>query len=226
MLSINDEIITLTKNWSCCSLATVNLDNLPGKEKNYFDSFMPEVVTVIALLHHVVTEEEWLWYSDMDCLKQCDADNHLRDRCNIIRELLVLKGYPTKLVPYPGISGLQFRIIAQATGLGEIGTNGFLFHHAWGPWVHLRVMATTAKLNIRDELSGAELCDQCHICISECPAGAITEENFDGLRCQTFRYTRGEYKSYGPKGLLRFCKKCILACPKGTQPVLLKSVDK
>lgn len=57
---------------------------------------------------------------------------------------------------YPGESGLQFRFVAEAAGLGRVGTNAFLFHPAWGPWVHLRVMATTAELEVRPKLSGEQ----------------------------------------------------------------------
>jgi epoxyqueuosine reductase QueG len=113
---------------------------------------------------------------------------------------------------------LQFRFVAEVAGLGRIGTNAFLFHPAWGPWVHLRVVGTTAKLDLRSELSGDQFCDACGLCISECPAYAISQNTFQGLRCRSYRKARGEYKPHGPEGLLPYCMRCVWVCPKGKQP--------
>jgi epoxyqueuosine reductase QueG len=136
---------------------------------------------------------------------------------------LIDKGYVTELVPYPVKSGLQFRFVAQAAGVGEIGTNAFLFHSTWGPWVHLRVMATTADLDIHPQFSGNELCDQCDLCITECPAEAILKEDFDGLRCRSYRKAKGEYEPYGPNRQYQYCKICALVCPKGPKPLLYEN---
>ncbi len=99
------------------------------------------------------------------------------------------------------------------------GVNAFLFHPKWGPWVHLRVMASTAELAIISDLSGGQFCDSCGLCISECPAHAISKDSFEGLRCRSYRKARGEYDPQGPRGLLPYCLKCIWVCPKGEQAI-------
>jgi epoxyqueuosine reductase QueG len=114
---------------------------------------------------------------------------------------------------------LQFRFVAEAAGLGRIGTNAFLFHPAWGPWVHLRVVGTTARLDLRSELSGDQFCDTCGLCISECPACAISQNTFQGLQCRSYRKARGEYEPQGPEGLLPWCLRCVWVCTKGKQPI-------
>ncbi|MDY6842757.1 MAG: 4Fe-4S binding protein [Thermodesulfobacteriota bacterium] len=185
----------------------------------FFNNLMPDAVTAIVLLHHVTTEEEWTWYATTDGGEHCAADDHARELCVLIKEELTRHGYDAKLVSYPHKSGLQFRFVAQAAGLGMIGTNAFLFHPEWGPWVHLRVMGTTAELDLCiDNVSGGQVCDGCGLCISECPAQAISENTFEGLKCRSYRKARGEYDPHGPDGLLPYCKRCILVCPKGPQP--------
>ncbi len=202
---------------SCCNLAAVPVQALAERERWFFASFMPDAVTAVVLAHHVVTEEEWTWYSTGGCEEHCAADDHLRSLCEAIRDQLVQKGYRAVLVTYPG-SGLQFRLVAEAAGLGKIGTNTFLFHPVWGPWVHLRVIGTTAAVDLRPEMSGEQFCDECDLCIYECPASAISENEFQGLQCRSYRKAKGEYEPRGPEGLLPWCLRCVWICPKGEQP--------
>ncbi len=202
----------------CCNLAAVPIQVLAERERKFFISFMPEAVTAIVMAHHVVTEEEWTWYSTAGEDERCQADDHVKSLCEGIVERLAKGGFRTKLVRYPAESGLQFRFVAEAARLGKIGTNAFLFHPTWGPWVHLRVMATTARLDLRSELSGDQFCDACGLCISECPACAISQDTFQGLQCRSYRKARGEYEPHGPKGLLPYCLRCAWVCPKGKLP--------
>ncbi|MGO9571636.1 MAG: hypothetical protein ACLP5H_29270 [Desulfomonilaceae bacterium] len=203
----------------CCNVSSVPVQALAERERRFFASFMPDAVTAIAMVHHVVTEEEWTWYSTSSSGERCDADDHLKRLCRVIKHELVKQGHEAELVKYPGESGLQFRFVAEAAGLGRIGTNAFLFHPTWGPWVHLRVMGTTAKLDLRPELSGDQFCDACGLCIAECPADAISEDAFQGLQCRSYRKARGEYEPQGPLGLLQWCMRCVSICPKGEQPI-------
>lgn len=216
---MNEEIHRITKARPCCAMASVKVSDLPDKEKSFFEKFMSKAVTAICLLHHVTTEEEWTWYATAEGGERCAADDHLRDLAYDIKDTLEKEGYDAELVKYPGISGLQFRLVAEAAGLGAIGTNAFLFHPVWGPWVHLRVMGTNAEIDLHSNPSGDQFCDECGLCIAECPARAISEESFQGLQCRAYRKGRGEYNPHGPNGLLPYCKRCILVCPKGKLPI-------
>jgi ferredoxin len=220
MTDMNESIQKLVQARSCCAVASVRVAVLMDREKDFFDGFMPKAVTAIALLHHVTTEEEWTWYATPGGGERCAADDHLRDLALAIKDVLEKEGHDAELVKYPGISGLQFRFVAEAAGLGSIGTNAFLFHPVWGPWVHLRVMGTTAEIELRPKLSGDQFCNECGLCISECPAQAISDGAFKGLQCRSYRKVKGEYNPHGPDGLLPYCKRCILICPKGKRPVL------
>jgi epoxyqueuosine reductase QueG len=207
----------------CCDMATVPVRALPERERTFFAAYMPKALTAITVAHHVTTEEEWTWYMPAVGEERCDADDHLRKICEAIRDQLVKQGYHADLVTYPDESGLQFRYVAQAAGIGRIGTNAFLFHPAWGPWVHHRVMGTSAVLDLRPTLSGDQLCDACGLCVNECPARAIDYESFDGLKCRTYRKARGgEYDPRGPEGLLPYCLQCAWVCPKGEKTLQRK----
>jgi epoxyqueuosine reductase QueG len=202
----------------CCTIATASVSQLPERERSFFMAFMPSARTAITLGHHVTTEEEWTWYVTEEGGEHCAADDHASELCHMIEVELTQSGYEAKAVEYPRTSGLQFRYVAQAAGMGTIGTNAFLFHPEWGPWIHLRVIATSAKLDIRPKVSGDQLCNSCGLCITACPACAISEDTFLGLQCRSYRKLRGEYEPYGPKRELRYCLRCAWVCPQGESP--------
>ena len=178
---------------------------------------MPCAKTAVVVGHHVATKEEWKWYVSANGREHCAADDHTRNLCLQLKEALIKQGFPTEVVPYPGESGLQFRFVAQSAGAGEIAKNAFLLHPQWGPWIHLRVLATQAptKNKPRRVIS---VCNDCGACVSACPAGAIEDNTFDGLRCRRFRKARGEYNPIGPKHELRYCEICADICPIGPKP--------
>ena len=89
----------------CCSLAAVPVQLLAERERKFFASFMPDAVTAIVMMHHVVTDEEWTWYSTVSSRERCDADDHLRGLCEAIRDELGKQGHQAKSVKYPGESG-------------------------------------------------------------------------------------------------------------------------
>ena len=125
--------------------------------------------------------------------------------------------FPTKIVPYPGQSGLQFRFVAQSAGAGEIAKNAFLLHQQWGPCIHLRVLATQAPTKNRPRRV-ISVCNDCGACVSACPAGAIQDNIFDGLKCRQFRKARGEYNPIEPEHEPRYCEICADMCPIGPRP--------
>jgi epoxyqueuosine reductase QueG len=163
---MNKKIQKILNSRNCCAGASVKIADLRSRERLFFKKFMPKSVTAIALLHHIATEEEWTWFATADGGERCDADDHLKGLAYEIKDLLEKEGHGAEIVKYPGISGLQFRFVAEAAGLGSIGNNSFLFHPVWGPWVHLRVMGITAEIDLHPKLSGDQICDECGLCIS------------------------------------------------------------
>ena len=208
-----------------CEIRPVAVTSLNDPERTFFLNLMPFAKTAIVLGHHVTTEDEWTWYATDDGGERCAADDHAAEVCFRIKAEFNHQGFPTQIVQYPGQSGLQFRFVAQATGMGKIGKNAFLLHPEWGPWIHLRVVATEApmELDLRYE---DPVCNDCAMCLSACPAGAIMDDTFDGLKCRSFRKSRGEYTPIGPKHELRYCKICADICPIGQKPEVRRDCRK
>jgi epoxyqueuosine reductase QueG len=179
---------------------------------------MPEAAAAIVVCHHIVTTEEWTWYQPSGSHERCAADDHTLEVCVNLEDRLAECGFQSGIVDYPGESGLQFRFVAQAAGLGRIGRNAFLLNSDWGPWVHLRVLGTTASLEKRAPLELGEICTKCNRCVDACPAGAITEGGFEGLQCRAYRKERGEYTPIGKVGVYDWCTMCAQVCPIGDQP--------
>lgn len=217
MVFAEDILQTVIKKYPCCAAWAIPISSLDTREQEFFSRFFPASGTAIVLGYHIVTKDEWTWFEKEDGLHHCDADDHSKKICSEIAEALGVHGFQTDLVPYPGESGLQFRRVAQAAGAGRIGINVFLLHHVWGPWIHLNVLATDAPSRYRP-VCYPQVCTRCGECISSCPAGAIREDSFDGLRCRSYRTEKGEYVPFGPEKEFRYCTICADVCPVGRKP--------
>jgi len=213
-----DIVKAVAKPLTCCEVWTVPIKDLDRREAAFFRGFMPMARTAIVLGHHVVTEEEWQWYATKNGGERCGADDHAKEVCKDLQQVLMAHGFSTEVVPYPRESGLQFRFVAQAAGAGAIGTNAFLLHPAWGPWIHLRVLATEAPAGTKRGGGFAQVCNACGACVSACPAGAIEDTRFDGLLCRGHRRAKGEYVPVGPQREFRWCTICAQCCPIGDKP--------
>ncbi|WP_455392180.1 4Fe-4S double cluster binding domain-containing protein [[Eubacterium] cellulosolvens] len=209
----------LSKEYPCCKFASVPIHFLQDNEKNFFKSFMPEAISALVICHRITTIKEWTWYQPKDGHERCDADDHTWKVCTEIKNNLENNNFQSKIVPYPGESGLQFRYVAQSTGLGIIGRNAFFIHPEYGPWVHLRVLATTTPSE--NELSTTHLthinCGDCSKCIDSCPAEAFNN-GFNGLVCRKYRQDKGEYIPVGKERTYKYCLICALVCPLGEKP--------
>ncbi len=197
----------------CCDMRVIPPEYLYTKERLFIQKFMPEANTVIVLGHHIITAEEWIWREEDGY--RCDADDHMT---KVINDLIgLLPDQKSRLVPYPYESGLQFRFVAQAAGLGQIGKNSYLLHPDWGPWIHLRVFASTASIADNSGEVYKNICEKCEKCVKVCPAGAF-DSGFDGIKCRKYRKSLGDYKPVGKDRIHRGCKLCALVCKTGKKP--------
>jgi epoxyqueuosine reductase len=219
-----ENILHTVRRPSCCSFWIIAVSDLATRENKFLNNFMPDAETAIVIGHHIVTKQEWKWYATANGGDHCAADDHTKDMCMQLKEIVATYGFSTEIVPYPRESGLQFRFVAQAAGAGEIGINAFLLHPEWGPWIHLRVLATQAVTKTRPT-AAISVCNSCDACITACPAGAIGEKTFDGLQCRSHRKAKGEYIPVGPMRELRYCTICADICPIGQKPEEIKYVD-
>jgi epoxyqueuosine reductase QueG len=214
MIFAEDIINTVIQKDSCCAVWTIPISSLDKRERDFFKKFSPTARTAIVLGHHIVTKDEWKWYIKEDGLEHSDADDHTINVCEQLKTVLGVHGFRTDIIPYPGESGLRFRSVAQAAGAGEIGINVFLLHPLWGPWIHLRILATDASSH-NTPIVHVPVCNRCGACISECPSGSIRQDSFEGLLCRRYRAEKGEYIPFGPDKELRYCTLCADVCPIG-----------
>ena len=201
----------------CCTVDKIDINNYDQDEREALEDFLPAVKSIIILGHHIRDSREWIW-TPMESERDnstCIADLHTKDIMNKIKNHIKSKGYNSKLIPYPGVSGVSFKKIAMKTKLGEIGDNFLFLHHEWGPWVHLRVLVTNIKINSSEKSTKEEVCIHCGKCIEACPVNAIGQNSFDRERCNQ----RQEQLDVSHS-----CEICARSCPIGETPEKIKLV--
>jgi epoxyqueuosine reductase QueG len=103
---------------------------------------------------------------------------------------------------YGLIADVSLRHAAVEAGLGTMGKNRLLITDSFGPRVRLMAILTDTSL-IPDVRMEDEYCDDCGICIEQCPAGAISEEGVDIRRCSV------KILKFGLPGLAKFARRLV-----------------
>jgi len=202
---------------ACCRVGSASVNQYDDDEKRKVRAFLPEVKTVIVVAHHVMHSLEWTWFEFPGdrAGETCPADLHVRSMAERICNRLDSQGCAAVLLPYPGECGVMFKTLAARTGLGQLGDNFLFMNTDWGPWIHLRVVLTDAVIECENPLAG-EACNHCGQCMASCPAGAIMQNGFNGIRCRD--KMREIRKSLGDVPHTFECESCLRACPIGEKP--------
>lgn len=134
---------------------------------------------------------------------------------------------------------LSLRHAAQLAGLGTFGRSGMIYHPVYGSRLRLGAVVTTAEVRARsgdggrpgDAVSAMEvLCPEgCTRCADVCPAGAISEEDFNKMACLSHSVRHAIYplalRDEGGRRNIELvvntagydywirCFECIKACP-------------
>ena len=201
----------------CCTVDEIDINKYNKSERRALEEFLPAVKSIIVLGHHIRNSREWVW-TPMKSEREnctCIADLHTKDIMKKIKNYIKSEGYNSKIIPYPGVSGIRFKKIAMKTKMGEIGDNFLFLHKEWGPWVHLRVLVTNSKINSNQETTLDEVCIHCAKCIKACPVNAIGQDSFNKERCNT----RQEQLEVSHS-----CEICARSCPIGETPEKIKVV--
>lgn len=203
---------------NCCEIDSFPISVCSEGEQQSLKKFLPECKTVIVLAHHVTHSLEWGWFpleSERNNVT-CPADLHIKLECEKVISVLEKEGYNSFSIPYPGISGIRFKDLANKTGLGKIGDNFMFLHKDWGTWTHLRVIITDAEIS--DNLPPCEeVCNHCGICKIACPAKVIKNDTLLGIKCS--EYQKKKDNEFGIEGsFIAKCEECARACPIGNVP--------
>ncbi|MTI70564.1 MAG: (4Fe-4S)-binding protein [Firmicutes bacterium] len=201
----------------CCTVDKIDINKCDKNEKRYLEEFLPSVKSIIVLGHHIKDSREWIWTQMKSDRENCTciADLHTKDIIKKIKNYIEWEGYNSKIIPYPGISGIRFKKLAMKTTMGEIGDNFLFLHNEWGPWIHLRVLITDIKIKSSQKTYINEVCIHCGKCIKACPVNAINENSFNSQRCK-----ERQEKS----NISHSCEICARICPIGETPKKIKSV--
>jgi epoxyqueuosine reductase len=84
---------------------------------------------------------------------------------------------------------LPIKKAAELAGLGVIGKHQLLVTPKYGPRVRMSAFITDAPLEPGKPLTES-LCDDCDVCIKNCPGGAFDSEgNYDIVACSTYLFS-------------------------------------
>jgi epoxyqueuosine reductase len=122
-----------------------------------------------------------------------EAGRHATD---IVESFLRNEGYKTRFT-----NELPYRTLAVKCGLGKIGRNGFLFAEGMGCYIRLGAVVTNAPLEtVNYGTSFEDPCGTCHLCIDNCPTGALKGTNdLDVDIClHLWQQGQGKYGDYLP----------------------------
>ena len=112
---------------------------------------------------------------------------------------------------------------ALKAGLGSIGKNALFLSRKFGPRVRLGTILTDCDLSegYAAYLSD-NICSGCNICVSNCPAMALSGKEFDpqkptepiidALACSKFMKEKFQHIGRGA-----VCGICMRVCPKGSR---------
>lgn len=156
---------------------TVNLVKHPSKYAGKVKTgglLSPHVVQVTAELDHAAAE---------------------------LARLLKRLGHRTLALPSRGLpfrpgkmmAALSYCHIAEAAGMGTVGTHSFLITPEFGTRVRLTCVLTEAPLKTTVRIDPVDDCTHCLDCVKICPVGAISAPGpgrryeVDGMRCKMYR---------------------------------------
>ncbi|WP_239709588.1 MULTISPECIES: tRNA epoxyqueuosine(34) reductase QueG [unclassified Mammaliicoccus] len=112
---------------------------------------------------------------------------------------------------------LSDRSVAERTGLGFAGKNGFIINEELGTWSYLGEMLVSIPFKPDDPV--IDSCGDCNICVDRCPTGALVGNGqLNSQKCisfltQTKGYLKDEYR-YKIGNRLYGCDTCQQVCPR------------
>jgi len=152
--------------------------------------------------------------------------NALIDRIEfLIGNYIESKGYLYMPIPASQTVGghdtykgeVSHKKAAYLAGLGHIGKNALFIHNEYGSKVRLGTVFTNMPLKTGEPLKD-NICGDCKICSTVCPAQAIYGKSFDIKNAEADLVDRkacSDYmkKSFGHIGRGSVCGICIKNCP-------------
>ena len=103
----------------------------------------------------------------------------------------------------------SYKHAAQAAGLGKIGWNSLLIAPGSGPRIRLSACLTEAELDPTHPVELNLRCEDCGMCLENCPTGALTKPQ-PGAQYEINKYACSAYRTGSGA-----CSECMRVCPVG-----------
>lgn len=140
----------------------------------------------------------------------------------ILNEIIKEPGYAVEMA-----SQLHLKLLAVRSDLGRYGRNNICYVDGMGSMHRLFAFFTDYPFEEDNwtEMQMMEQCQECRICLQECPHGAITEENFvvDVGKCITlYNEIEGDFPEWispDAHNALMGCMKCQAPCPANREAI-------
>lgn len=195
----------LVKDWAReCGADAVGIGDIQRFEGAPLQSdpryIFPEATSIIGLAFRVHRGlyrgiEEGTWFAGLPSMGYANINDVYAPIClREMGDLLEDNGYEAVLyqntsvrygcgvgravapdLPRPDVF-LHFRIAAYICGMGEIGWSKVFLTPQFGPRQRFAFILTDAPLEPDPLMEPGTLCDRCKLCVSDCPANAISAE--------------------------------------------------
>jgi len=171
--------------------------------------YLKDVKTVIIIgiyLYDIILD---IWSQDQNSGKSFHyMDVILESHCHLVKDFLIEKGFQSVIIPYS--PGLFLKDSAALAGMGPIGKNNLLITKQFGSQVRLRALVTNVLLKHGTPIYESNYCSECNICITTCPADALSNGKYNKEACLEYNLTNlkklSDYSSI-------WCNICIESCP-------------
>ncbi len=213
---MNDIIIQNLKTSGVKEIGFSRIDNMPLK--NAVSIVIPLSKFVIGGITDKPTFEYFHHYRTVNAY----IDNTLL-KCGLE---IASFGYDYQCVAASQSTGgyksyFPHKTAARLAGLGWIGKNGLFISEKYGPAVRLGTILTNMPLRVNEKPAIPSKCADCNICVSACPAMAISGEEWsdnepekmiiDPKACSD--YMKKHFQKMG-RGVV--CGICIVKCRMNT----------
>lgn len=110
---------------------------------------------------------------------------------------------------------IQGKLSGHLAGLGVYGKSGLLLHPVLGNRMCLGIVMTDAEMEPDSPVEDFFPCENCSICLDNCPAGAY-DSNKNYPESWNREICMNKRKEIAAKGL--YCHNCFALCPAGRIP--------
>ncbi|PNZ75588.1 tRNA epoxyqueuosine(34) reductase QueG [Mammaliicoccus stepanovicii] len=146
-----------------------------------------------------------------------DYHTIMRNRLDKLSKFLQEKVPDVEIKSMVDTGVLSDRAVAERSGLGFAGKNGFIINEDLGTWTYLGEMLVSIPFKPDDPV--IDSCGDCNICVDRCPTGALVGDGqLNSQKCisfltQTKGYLKDEYR-YKIGNRLYGCDTCQQVCPR------------